>query len=275
MLRSIVTSICCLGLVASATEAGVKYTVESQPAGSDEAMTAEILVDSGRMRIDPGEGEGVILFDGARQEMTVLNHSERSYMVMDRAMVDQMVAAVRQMEQALASVPEAQREQMRQMMQQQMGQAGGQPLAAPELVELGESGSAAGMSCSWKAVQRNGVTQRKLCVADLGALPGGDELAAVQKQMAQFIENLTAAASAGMPGGMMPGLGQSIAAEMALVKGFPVITEQYMAGSMIERSTFMGAENVSASDADFAPPPDYQRLDMGSMMGGRRPGRRN
>lgn len=277
MNRPIILAACLLA--ASAARAGVRYTATTEFPGQDRTESSQMLVDSERLRIDTSEGgEVTILFHGGREEMTLVDHTEKSYMVLDKATVDGMAAmvseAMQQMEQALQSMPQAQREQMEKMMKQRMDQtADATPMAEAEITDLGDAGSVGDLQCSWKAVHRNGSLERKICVADWGDIRGGDEMMAVQEKMVEFSQRMRDAFSQGGANPMAQSFERHAMKEMTLGGGFPLITERYDGDTLLERSTFAAADDAAATDADFAPPPGYMRQEMGDM-GPRRP-RRN
>jgi hypothetical protein len=264
-------------LVATAANAATRYTSTIEFPDQTRTETATMLVDSGRLRIDTrAGGEMTVIFDSDTQAMTLVDHAARTYMVLDRATVEELAGqlsqAMKQMEQALEAMPEAQRQQMRRMMEQQLGQlSGGEPLAVPEVSDLGSTGTVGGLSCSWKAIRRAGALESKVCVGDWRDMPGGDEMLAVQNEMRAFAGSLQEAFTSGGPSILSQAFRQDAFEAVTLVGGFPLISERYQGTTMTERTTFTGSDDVAVSDADFAPPAGFK---MQSMAPGGPPTRR-
>jgi len=272
---SLRTSLFALGLLSLAgiAQAGAIFRIEVEDvsAGGGVEIT-EIKIDGNRMRTDSqGDDPTSMIFLGESDEMYMIDHSEKSYIVMDRetvqALASKMNEAMKQMEAALAQVPPEQREMMERMMKERMGGASSStPRAQPVVRSLGESDSVNGIACEWKEVTRGGVVDFKACVAHSGDIVGGDEMQAMALEMRDFVsalmEAFTSMANSNMFGSM---LADNPMSAMEDLGGFPLISEDFDNGTLARRSTFQSVDETSIAAEEFSPPSGYKRQDIGNM----------
>ena len=195
-LRTSLFFICLLGMAGTAN-AGVVFRIEVQDlsAGGQVEIT-EIKIDGNRMRTDSGgSNQTTMIFLGESDEMYMIDHTEKTYIVMDRetveAMANRMSEAMQQMEAAMAQVPPEQREMMERMMKGRMGNLQSTaPHVEPVVRSLGESESVNGVGCEWKEVTRNDVVDLKACVCNWTDIAGGDELYQMSLEMKILLRRL-------------------------------------------------------------------------------------
>lgn len=282
-LRTSVLAVCILSTVAGFAHAGAVFRSTVENFGEDneffesgDSYITVTKVDGNRMRIDTQSMEGELantaMFLGETDEMYMIDHKKKTYMVIDKeqveAMVSQLSEAMKQMEEALAQVPPAQREMMERMMKGKMPGANYEPPAPQVVTDLGESGSVNGVGCQWKQVTRDDKLERKVCVADPSSIAGADEMVALAHEMRDFAEGLMqlAQSASNMPmmgGGTMATVGAGMTAEL---NGYPLIAEDYDGeGKLIRRATFGSADGVSVADEEFTPPSGYKKQSMPTM----------
>jgi len=275
--------VCLVSTVAGSAHAGAVFrnTVENfgednQFFESGDSYVTVTKVDGNRMRMDTQSMEGQLattaMFLGETDEMYMIDHKEKTYMVIDReqveALASQMSGAMKQMEEALAQVPPEQREMMERMMKGRMPNADYEPPAPQVVTDLGESGSVNGVDCQWKQVTRDDALERKVCIADPGSIAGAQEMVALAHEMRDFAEGLMqlAKSASNMPmmgGGTMGTAGAGMHAEL---DGYPLIAEDYDGeGKLIRRSTFESADEVAITGDEFTPPSDYKKQSMPTM----------
>jgi hypothetical protein len=176
---------------------------------------------------------------------------------------------MKQMQEALAQVPPAQREMMERMMKKKMAaDPNYKPPSSPEVQSLGESGSVNGIACEWKAVLRDDALSEKACVCDQSEIAGGEEMVALAQDMRDFAAGLRKLANSASNLKMFGGgtMGEMTATMTAELGGFPLISEHYDdKGKLMRRSTFQSAADVSVSAEEFTPPKGYKRQTMGGM----------
>jgi hypothetical protein len=198
-----------------------------------------------------------------------VDHSKKTYMVMDRETMEAMGAkmsdAMKQMEAALANVPPEQREMMEKMMKGKMkGMPSSTPRSEPVVTSLGQSDTVSGIGCDWKQVSRDDVVELKACVGKFSDFPASDDLRQISMKMREFTSSITEAMSS-MTAGPMGSIAQNPMSAMAL-DGFPLISESFQDGSLTHRSRFQSVEEGSISGEEFAPPSGYKKQDMKKMM---------
>lgn len=252
--------------------AGSVIEMESRAlnAATEELGTVVISVEGEALRMDTnglGGDSGTMLFNGAANEMTAVDHASRQYFVIDEAalqsMAGQMGAAMREMEAALAELPPEQRAMAEQMMKQRMGGMGaGMPeKPAPTVVRTGDDETVNGYDCEIYEVSENGRLINELCVAAWGDIEGGREFADGMKRMAGFFEQMRETfAKAGAPNMMQAS--DNVLAHLEEMDGFPVRSRTYEGDTLIDETTIVSSESKSLEDEIFAPPADYRQQSM-------------
>ena len=259
--------------IAGIAQAGVVFRVETEDLkAGGEAEITEMKVDGNRMRTDSrGKDSATMIFLGDTDEMYVIDHKEKTYMVLDRATVErlgnQMSDAMKQMEEALKNVPPEQREMMERMMKGKMkGMSTSEPRSEPQVRSLGQSDSVNGVGCDWKEISRDDVVELKACVCNWTDIAGGDELQQISLEMKDFASALLdALGSFGGAGGFASSVEQNPMSVMEKAGGFPLITESFQGGNLTGRSRFQSVEEIAISDDEFMPPSGYKKKDMGNL----------
>ena len=259
--------------VAGIVQAGAVFRIEVEDlsAGGQVEIT-EIKIDGNRMRTDSGGSNPTsMIFLGESDEMYIIDHTEKTYIVMDRetveAMANRMSEAMQQMEAAMAQVPPEQREMMERMMKERMGNMPtSTPRAEPVVRSLGESDNVSGVACDWKEVTRDAVVDLKACVSNWTDIAGGDELRAMSLEMKDFAAALMDAFSS-MSNSSMFGssLAENPMSSMENLGGFPLISEDFDNGTLSRRSRFQSVDEGAVAAEEFSPPSGYKRQDLGDM----------
>lgn len=213
--------------------------------------------------------EGSMIFIGDKKEIVIINHEDKTYMIMDEAMMNtlaqKMNEAMSQMEAAMKDMPPEQREQLKEMMKGKMpGMAGGD-YVEPVLKKTG-SGEVNGISCIKYDVFKGDEKIRQHCVANWNSIEGGEEMMSVMLQMADFMDQMTKSFSqSGSMVGSQVQFERSVFDQMRKLNGFPIETIEYEGGSVEAESTFKSSKKGNINAADMAPPADYtlQSIDMG------------
>ena len=273
-------AVCLLGTVGIA-QAGAVFRVEvenfskgNQFFEGGKSYAAVTKVEGDRMRSDmqgeDGKNTTSVIFLGKTDEMYMIDHKKKTYLVMDRESIEslgkQMSEVMQQMQAALAKVPPAQREMMERMMKKKMAADPNYKEPSPPVVKsLGENGSVNGIDCEWKEVTRDGALSEKACVCDQDKIAGGREMVAIAQEMKDFAAGLTKLAESASSfkmfgGGTMGEIGMTMTADLG---GFPLISENFDGeGKLMRRSTFQSADEVSIPDEEFIPPSGYKKQTM-------------
>src|SRR3954454_1542630 len=124
----------CLVAVHAWAADGVQL-VQKVTVGAGPAQTHQIQIEAKRMRMDVGGGQRgggeVVIFDGTRDVMMMIDDANKSYSEMTRADADalggQVSAAMSQMQEAMKNMPPEQRAQVEAAMKGRgaAGRAGG------------------------------------------------------------------------------------------------------------------------------------------------------
>ena len=105
-----------------------EFDVDDQ-SGSEQTSTVTAFVADGNLKLEINDerknDHSEMIFHAARKEMVVVNHDDKSYMVLDQETLEaiggQIDSAMREVKEALAEVPEDQRAMVEKMMQEQLG----------------------------------------------------------------------------------------------------------------------------------------------------------
>jgi len=256
-------SIMALCVSSSPLYAGVAMDMVTKDASGQETDRSRMFAQSGMLRVDgteDGNSSNVsMIFLG--DEFLVLDHAEKSYIVMDEAMLNEFTSrisdAMKQIEEQLASLPPEQRAMAEQMMKGQMqGRMGQQdsPPPAPR-IEAAGTGQWQDQSCTQYAVFEGGQKTQLVCAAALDHIKGSDEMMQAFRQMADYVKKMTEALPMSTGESMNPG------ELMDLIDGFPVHRIAYENGEITQEDSL---ESLVEEDLDislFAAPDDYRRED--------------
>ena len=275
----------CLLSTAGIAQAGAIFRIEVENFSEDnqffeggESYTTVTKVEGDRMKSDTLEEDGklasTVIFLGESDEMFMIDHKKKEYMVMDResieALAKQMNETMQQMEAALAQVPPGQREMMERMMKKKLGSDPNyKEPSSPVVRSLGESGSVNGIDCEWKEVTRDNVLSEKACVCDQGEIAGGEEMVALAHEIQDFAAGLTKLANSASTFKMFGGetMGEFGVKMTADLGGFSLISEHYDGEEkLMRRSTFQSADEVTVPAEEFTPPKKYKKKSMKEMV---------
>lgn len=200
-----------------------------------------------------GDAGQAMLFDSASGTVTQIDHTRRSYMVMDRASIDraaeQNSEMMKQVEQQFANMPKEQRDAMMQAMPglaERMGQK--KERRTYEFEWVGGEGSYAGIPCKNARLTSSDGTVSNACIASKDAIgmSGADfeALASMFDTMADFAGRFSE--DADMP-------------DMRKIGGFPIATSDPDSGS---RSELIARSDAKLDAEPFQVPADYTRQSM-------------
>ena len=258
MQLSRLTLIPVLVALSSLAQAGVVMELVSRDASGQETDRAKIFAQEGMLRMNHGSDEdAAMIFLGDR--FLYVNHSEKSYIVMDEAMLEEVSAqvseAMKEMEAELANMPPEQRAMVEQMMQGKMkGMMAGQAAAAPKprVERLGAS-KWQSYACRQYAVYEGAGKTQQVCAAKLDDVAGADEAMDAFIGMAAYMRKMAESMPMFADEGMNPG------ELMDQIDGFPVHTIDYENGKVLRETSL---DSVSEQDLDeeiFAAPAGYRR----------------
>lgn len=260
------TWIIAAALVAPPIGAGVVFEIESTEHDGDSQRTVSIeaTVEGENIKMDVPERDGgasEMIYRGDRKEMVIIDHDEKSYMVIDQEVIESMGGQIRQaMEAALANVPESQRAAAEKMMKERMG-AMSSELPATKIRRTDERAEKAGFPCvKYETLKGDGVVS-EMWVTPWDKIDGADDAVAAFESMAGFFEEVIAGfAAAGVP---MADAFDNPFEHMKKVGGFPVLTRELADDGSVESEAILRSSRRQRIDpADFEPPAGYARRSM-------------
>ena len=256
----------------------VKMNTKMMLPSGETVSVSEMMVEGEnlRMKITGGDGDGEVIFRGDRQEMWILDHDGKRVMVLDKdglvAMTQQISAAMKQLEAAMANVPEAQREAMEKMMKQQLGGALGDD-APPRKVTSKGRAEFGGRGCELLHVTRGDEKVAEVCTVPFGDVKGGADVARAFEGMTGFAQSLVEAVESSPMGSQLGALTMEDANPFALgteYEGFPIMSRQFDDGELESESVLESMTSKSFPAGTFEPPDGYEMQTLGDMMAGMR-----
>ncbi len=258
------TALAFSALAIATVNAGVVFEVETKDYDRDQSSMSSVSIEDEKLHMEIADhnkgNDGDIIFRGDRQEMVVVDHSEKTYLVMDKETIDsiagQVNSAMSQMEEALKNVPKEQREMVERMMKDKMPANISPQLPKEEVVKKGDKKKINGYPCVRYDVLQDGNKVRELWVTDWKNVEGGDDAAAVFTKMAEFFEGMMKAV--GQMGAQQ--VGKNMFAQMNELNGFPVVTKNFNDnGDLESESTLRSSKRRAIDPASFEPPAGYKR----------------
>ena len=244
--------------------AGVEMNLVTTDPDGAVTESVKLYAQSGKIRMeDIGDTSGQemsMIFVG--KEFIVVDHGDKSYVLMDEAMVQEMGvkvnAAMEQMRAQLADMPPEQRAMVEQMMEGQMaGMMGAAVESVPTRVEQMGSGSWQSGPCTEYAIFEGDQKTQQICAAPLAEVEGADEAMAAFKNMAKFINSLAES----MPGPLGESMAENPMGLINQIDGFPVRTVDYVDGEVSSETILSSVEDRDLDPALFDIPVGYTRQD--------------
>lgn len=263
-------------LLAAPLTAGVVFEIETTDhTQSSQPQLHEATVEGKNLKmeiLDTERGDGEAIFRGDRRQMVVVDHRDKSYMVVDQEMVQGVSAQLEtvgtQIQEALKNVPEDQRAMIEKMMRENM------PTQAPTaqgprstVKKTGERAEHNGYPCVRYDVMQGDRKVKEYWVTEWSNVDGGENLEDVYLEMSQFIKELMASLESTMAGSGLPMgggfLGDNPFEYFHELDGFPVVTREFGEDGGLESESLLRSSRRMALDPDaFEPPSGYKRRQM-------------
>ncbi|HSC29227.1 MAG TPA: hypothetical protein VLD67_18270 [Vicinamibacterales bacterium] len=246
---------------------GVVFEIEVKDASNAPPQTMTAAVEGKNVKLQPpAEGRdrrGDLIFRGDRREMLIVSHADRSYMVVDEAMMKELAGAMAKMDAMFANMPPEQRAMAEKMMRGRMGGGAGRATKR-ELRRTAEQATHNGFPTVKYEMLEDGRKAREYWVTPWNNLEGFEEAKPAFEAMARFGKGLQDALGQSQ---MMRGLvdfardGYELMAEL---DGYPVVTRQFSSNGQLEsETTLRSVRRETFSPADFEPPSEYSRRSLG------------
>ena len=266
MLKIVIVSVLALFMTYNAY-ADVVFEMQQKEMNPESTGQIKGKVKDNNLRMDFYENgtvlEGSMVFLGDKNEIIMINHDDKSYIVMDEATIkslaSQIEQAMSQMEAAMKDMPPDQREKMMEMMKQRMPGAGGGAYVEPVLKKAGD-GKVGGVSCVKYDVYKGDEKVRQHCVADWNSIEGGQEMMTVMLRMADFMGQMAKAFSkSGSLVGDQMQFEKGVFNQLRQLNGFPVETIEYDDGKVEAESMFQSSKKTPVDASDMGPPAGYTK----------------
>jgi len=209
-----------------------------------------------------GDRSSKILFKDGKQEVVIIDHRSKTYMLMDEASAmrleqqmgaaqQQMSAAMAQMQKQMENMSEEQRAQMQQMMASHLPSAAARIPVKTTVEQLGED-TVAGVTCTKLMVLVNGKPSGDVCVARAGVLgvDTKDYTAMVNATdtIRKFMERMSGNSD-----------NEAVSMNLRAMKGIPVRMRDLVDGDI---STLRSRSSAQLEATIFRVPGGYQKRDM-------------
>ena len=209
-----------------------------------------------------GDQSSKMLFQDGKQQVTIIDHASRTYMVMDEqaaqhmeqqmgAAQQQMSAMMQQMEQQMQNMSEEQRAQIRQMMGNRMPSGAARQPAKTTVQQQGED-TVAGVTCTRFMVLVNDKPSGDVCAARAGVLglqtKDYNTLVSATETVRKLMERISGQHNTG-----------TVTMNLRAMKGIPVRMRDLVDGDV---STLVARSSAELNAADFRVPSGYRKRDM-------------
>ncbi len=251
----------------------VVFDMDQKEPGTGTTGRSEGKVKGQNIRLDYYKAgdvpEGSMVFSGDQGKLIMINHEDKSYIVLDEAAMEalgsRMDQVMSQMEEALKDVPPEKREMVKKMMKERMpGMAGGE-VQEPQIKKVG-SAKVGDYTCTKYDVYKGEVKIMQHCVAPWSKIDGGDEMKSAMLGMGDFMdkmaERFSSSSSIAGPGVQNE---RNMFKQLRKLDGFPVQTIIYAQDEEVGESNLVSSKEETVDPSVFEPPPGYslQTFDMG------------
>jgi hypothetical protein len=258
-------------IVPAITQAGVVVDIEHREVGEETGTSGRLFLDKGLLKMvsnTKAENEPELIYQGSQARMLIIDHSQKSYMSIDAAMMqqlaDRMAGVQAQMEQALSQLPPEQRQAAEQMMKQRM--PAGMPGADSKpidlrVVALDGKQQKNGKSCKGYEVNIDGALKSRIWATDWKNVEIGPEDFTAFADMAAFFQKLMQS---------IPMMATQNTTELFSglheIDGFPIVVEG-IADGVVESTTVFGEpRREKLAGSTFEPPTGYKEQSMQDAM---------
>lgn len=136
---------------------------------------SQMLLTDGKVKmLNASATDTAMIFDAGSSSFTIINHSEKSYMVFGPKEIEALSDVSKMMDkminEQLAQLPESQREQMRGMMESMIKSQMPKQAPVPKYVKSGATDKHNGFSCEVVIKESKGNSDEQFCVTSYGKL---------------------------------------------------------------------------------------------------------
>ena len=274
-LKSMVAGVAVIFVSVPQADAGVVFQVETTyHSGTPSVESSEMSVEKPniKMEIAARGGDGSTeqrdeaIFRGDRRQMIVVDHRDKSYMVVDEATANQMRSqldgqmqqAMKDLEKHLDKLDPREREMLEKMLKGRTPPAGaaiaGQRRQNRDFRRTGERGVRQGYPVVRYDVFSNGEKEEELWVTSWENIPGGSEVADSFTDIADFWEEMMDSFGAGFMGER----DHNTVTFFKRINGFPIVTRSFEGGELESETVLLSVSERDIDPDAFTPPPGYR-----------------
>ena len=259
--------IMAIALSAQIVSADVRIEMNTKNASGKLSDSSVILAKGDNIRIDnEGRSSNDTSMIFRDNQIVVLNHDEKTYMVIDEQMMKkvntQMSDAMKKMEETLSKMPPQQREMVRKMMQSTMGkmsQTQTQDESDKIRVVKGKKSKWQTYSCTEYKIYKADVQIQEVCSASINQIDNSKEIIDAFKKMAKAMKKMTESLKS-IP--FVKAIDNPMS-YMQDIEGFPVYSKSLRKGKMTKEVFMKSAESKNLNSSLFEAPKDYKRKKIG------------
>ncbi len=211
--------------------------------------------------------DGAMIYRGDKKEMIMVNHPDKSYVILDEATMKELVGvmseAMAQFEEAMKDSTPEERAMMEKMMKGRMPGMADSKIVEPVIKKAGSS-KVNSYNCTLYDVYKGDIKTSQHCVASWSSIEGGEEMKTVMLEMAGFMDQM--AKSFSKSGGFMGNQLQfenNVFVQLRKLNGFPVKSIDYDNGTVDSESKLVSTKKTTINAADLEPPAGYTQQSMG------------
>jgi hypothetical protein len=244
---------------ASVAHGGTVYTMR-ETVGSDPGEV-RLIVEGESLRLDQS-GDDAVIFDAVEDRALTIDHSKKSYIVIDHEAVTQAVEqlspALGKIRKQLENLPPDKRAKVEKL----IGSDWSTQKPVPprwDVTANGETATQAGIDCQWHDVRLDGKLTQRLCMADPDKVTGGRAALANMRAMAQFFDEVFTEVREQLP----VAVPENPISNIDKVDGFPIITQELSEGVLRSDLRLESAQTATVDGGAFEPPAGYSQRGLG------------
>ena len=258
------------GIFSTSLYAGevVEVTSKDLTSANGAEETLKFLFSEGFMKMS-ADPENDVIFNSADQNMMIISHPEKSYMIFDKNTASNIKSEIdKAMEEALAQVPPEQRAMVERMMKQQMqGMGGGAPqmqmeMPKAEIRETGRSDTVNGIACNYYENYMGSEKEMELCVADWSDIDASENMRNSFMAMGEMMEGFLQQLSEMAP---MMQSNDNPFAYLKEMNGYPILSREFSNGVAVEETVLKSITEQDIDASEFNAPAGYNKQDMMGM----------
>ncbi len=265
-----------LGLALASPLAGVvvmdlRTTHYSGPAPRIENSRMAIGAGALKMELesDAGLNHTLVFRGGEAPSITVIDHREKSYLVLDRAAIQalgmEMQMAMHAATAKIGELAPEQRQIVQKMIEAQFGRPRGEPPPPPStVIKTDDRDLKSGLPCVKHEVFRRGEKLREVWTAPSSEVPGGEAALGLLREMSDFYSAMLSSfdrIAAGFGRGLR--FGQHPFEDLQRMDGFPVLTRNFAHGRVETEIALLSVREQQLEPAELEPPAGYRQTAPG------------